>query len=868
MTAPQTLSLLVNQHVATRTAGDRLEILQALIAGPAFDPLFRGDVLRLPAEHPVYGWRCQVEDCERSKEGSWDLCHRHQIEWAALRDGGATFTSFMAAAEPFTARSWSDARPCRICPGLPAVGQWGLCVVHAKRWTNWERWTRKHGRTPLLEDWLPSQSPLPGMGKCQVLACSELADHLPLRMCSRHRTLYARQGRPGDPQIPDLRKWGLHAGQSGTAEITYGDKAAFRHWCRTAPAVFRMNGTLSLLGLRPLVKAEIQWTLFNHTQGPMEGARWQLRFVQHLAEHCRTRDATSLADLDLDQVPVNSRKIAATMLNQLRQVYFTREDTKQAGFIETAHYGVHFPYCGSRIDLVMISQTWLRDLVWDHFDTRLRNNPPRSSGMFKSIRRALAELSAYLEIQAPDGGHQPTLLTENHMIDFVADQRHRARFGLEPLGRHEGPTGKPGRKAKDGVTSSAVARILNGTRTVLRAGLDEGTTTALGLDRRFVLAVPPGGATRGKRGRPFSDDTARALANDVNLALLDERDVEDRGLQDIWEALVVTGRRCNEVIRLRLDCIGRHNNLPLLWHDQTKVGNLDEAIRIPERLVQRIEVRQAKTIDRFVQRNGRPPTPEERAALALFPRRSTNRNGHSSMSYGWFQTAFSAWVTSLELSGVPHQARHTLATKLLEAGANLTHIKRYLGQVSDAMAEHYTHIANTDPRLNDALNAVWVAGPGAAEPGLLLSSGESMTRQQAEALAIDLTRRSTPAEGGFCTFQPVVNGDACPFNMDCHNCDKFVLSGADLVYWHRKREQWRTLAERAPDPATADFLHDVFEPTARAIDGLEKALAAVDLLDEALALDLRRPQDYFGRIWNTAFRARDLHRHESEEEVA
>jgi hypothetical protein len=50
----------------------------------------------------------------------------------------------------------------------------------------------------------------------------------------------------------------------------------------------------------------------------------------------------------------------------------------------------------------------------------------------------------------------------------------------------------------------------------------------------------------------------------------------------------------------------------------------------------------------------------------------------------------------------------------------------------------------------------------------------------------------------------------------------------------------------------------VFEPTARAIDGLEKALAAVGLLDDALALDLRRPQDYFNRVWSTAFRATDL----------
>jgi len=84
------------------------------------------------------------------------------------------------------------------------------------------------------------------------------------------------------------------------------------------------------------------------------------------------------------------------------------------------------------------------------------------------------------------------------------------------------------------------------------------------------------------------------------------------------------------------------------------------------------------------------------------------------------------------------------------------------------------------------------------------------------------------------------------------------MSGADLIYWQRKREQWRLLAEGAPDDATATYLHTYFEPTARAIDGLEKALAGLGLLDDALALDLRKPQDYFHRVWSTAFRASDL----------
>jgi hypothetical protein len=134
----------------------------------------------------------------------------------------------------------------------------------------------------------------------------------------------------------------------------------------------------------------------------------------------------------------------------------------------------------------------------------------------------------------------------------------------------------------------------------------------------------------------------------------------------------------------------------------------------------------------------------------------------------------------------------------------------------------------------------------------------ALNREEAEALALDLNRRSTPADGGLCTFQAVVDGGACPWKLDCENCGKFVMTGADLLYWRRKREQWASIAERAPGNATADYLHKVFEPTASAIDGLERALAGLGLPGQALALDMRRPQDYFHRLWNVGFQASDL----------
>jgi site-specific recombinase XerC len=65
------------------------------------------------------------------------------------------------------------------------------------------------------------------------------------------------------------------------------------------------------------------------------------------------------------------------------------------------------------------------------------------------------------------------------------------------------------------------------------------------------------------------------------------------------------------------------------------------------------------------------------------------------------------------------------------------------------------------------------------------------------------------------------------------------------------REALLEAATTARDRMTITWLFD-------GGDGLERALTAMGLLDEALALDLRRPQDYFHRLWRTAFRPGDL----------
>jgi site-specific recombinase XerD len=116
--------------------------------------------------------------------------------------------------------------------------------------------------------------------------------------------------------------------------------------------------------------------------------------------------------------------------------------------------------------------------------------------------------------------------------------------------------------------------------------------------------------------------------------------------------------------------------------------------------------RRAKTLARFEDREGRQPTAAERAGMSLFPSEIRNPDYDRSVSYTRFNTTFRKWVDSLDLGPavVAHQGRHTMATNLLRAGASLAHVRRYLGHVSDRMAEHYIKVAHTD--FEDVLNAV------------------------------------------------------------------------------------------------------------------------------------------------------------------
>ncbi|MFI1868719.1 hypothetical protein [Streptomyces jumonjinensis] len=424
----------------SRTIGDRLEILTALMAAPTFDPLFRPEVICLPADHPAYGWICGVPDCERSRGPQVDYCATHNMQWRKMRAEGTSVVDFRDIATPLKVLAWHAPPDCLVCPGVPAVGRSRLCYLHKARWARHRFCAHKSGQDADFDAWLLAEHPVPGFGNCQVVVCPELAV-TPLGLCGRHLSRYKNQGLPGGAQLP--AQWGRWLSARGEpVPVSYTNEAEFRRWCHEAGTIAGMNGKVSLLGLRPLVRAEMQWLLFHHSQRTGEGGRWAVPWLQYLADHCRGQDVNSLADLDIDECRPIVRGVVKTMLRYLRLVYFGRQDTKDAGFIETDHFGVRFSNRGSHLDLSGVSQRWLRDMLWDWMADRLLNDPPRSRSPFEVSRRGCLELSAFLEAQAPGGGHTPSQLTADYMVDFVADQRHRAANGLDSLAIHSrsGPT--------------------------------------------------------------------------------------------------------------------------------------------------------------------------------------------------------------------------------------------------------------------------------------------------------------------------------------------------------------------------------------------------------------------------------------------
>ena len=364
-----------------------------------------------------------------------------------------------------------------------------------------------------------------------------------------HGSRYRRDGSPGGAALPG--SWWQRYEQLGEpVPVGYGDQAAFGRWCAAVSAQ-PWPGQVNLRGLRPLVRAEIQWGLFVHTQRARP-TRWDLGWIRSLVMTCRTLEVNSLVDFEFGAggSAAFTGAIAKEILHELRLVYFTPAQAKDAGFLETEHFGVLFPHRMSHVDLTGIPQRWLRDLTWDYIADLLRSPrcprtaspidgyPPggRRAGRLpgaggarrrpRSRRAAPRAHGAVRRRPAPPRTRGPAV---------AGDQAARRGRGHR---HHDHPVAGVQRRPQ------AAARCA-GDRRCRAAGAGPGVHHRDPAPPAPHRAGPRGGRSPTRSPAPWPTRPTWPTSPPPTTSMT-------AALRDIWETTVITGRRIGEVIKLRL----------------------------------------------------------------------------------------------------------------------------------------------------------------------------------------------------------------------------------------------------------------------------------------------------------------------------
>ncbi len=189
---------------------------------------------------------------------------------------------------------------------------------------------------------------------------------------------------------------------------------------------------------------------------------------------------------------------------------------------------------------------------------------------------------------------------------------------------------------------------------------------------------------RGLKANFIDEHLMEQIESEENLALLDP---ETRTLVLICRD---EGLRISEALTLKTDCLKKTpSGRWALVHYKSK----DKSFRaIPASRV---------VVDAIREQHGRVRERFGAACQWLFPKVSGNPDGKYPMPYGTVDTRFDAWLKRICLIDANgdaavswHQFRHTLGTRMVNAGVSGRTIREVLGHTSWQMQEHYSRIAD------------------------------------------------------------------------------------------------------------------------------------------------------------------------------
>ncbi|QNJ90042.1 tyrosine-type recombinase/integrase (plasmid) [Mycolicibacterium fluoranthenivorans] len=832
-----------------------------------FPPWLLLEPIEFPAHHATYGWACRVEGCEAtiSATRAQLLCEQHGKLFRQV-EKSTSLEEFIRGAKPFNAQSfgWALSRraDCKICGPNREAHQHDYCQRHA----NSMRLAKQHWINETT--WRQTQHPLPVFAPCLIERCvhdGELHARVgsqSYRLCRSHFHDWAQRSKSlsGTPDEHGWDKW--FSATSDGPSVTPVDR----------------RGQLSVANLPISLQREIRYAIHRHANTARR-THWRPTALQKIVDILAQAGLESVTDPRVLELATNfergsmERRILLDLPVATRSLMITEGTAKAAGWFDPIIVGSS-PFPGTQgaknrrapWDLTAVSQRWLRDLLWDYLrDEALKPNGKRPGrGTVHRRLSAVVVLSYILRHIRDDHGDDPGLLADNdaRAVKEIWDLWFREQIPL-PFGANDD-------SREPSVLNELSRHVhMSSIRIVLRHSRERRRTPPE-MDL-FILNLPEySRPPRNPRPRPLTYGDFQLLVSPDSIASLENADREDVGLADMWLSQAFQGGRIGETLQLRLGCVGLVGNAqPYMWRDISKINVVDYGmpcyLPVYDRLLQRQQKTRAKLrrryADQLAELDARGQTTLEAQwdrEMPLFPGAVQNPDLVLEVSQSSFRTVWTEWFESLGLKGITtHQTRATLATSLLNNGAPAALVRQLLGHFSQESLAHYANYSNDS--MTRHLQQVWAAGPGMDKPGTILLRPTDVNADDAAAAAARIDLTVIPVEHGLCRYGPVVGGANCPYEKNCSNgpqgvCEHFVLTGADLAYWERKRDVAYHFAEGAPTDEARDYILSQWHDWEPVLTALREAIDELGLLEEAERLDLRAPvHDYFGPLFSSGW---------------
>ncbi|PXX06364.1 tyrosine-type recombinase/integrase [Mycolicibacterium moriokaense] len=670
----------------------------------------------------------------------------------------------------------------------------GLCTPHYNQWLGARR--RHTGLD--FEEWL-STAPLPQVEAAEpcVVASCELERLRRGRLCYYHYNKYLREHPQRSAtewaatQTPFLHEQHFSLAPLGPTlrlEVLYGLQQRDARGCRINPAL-----------VRRLVKCVAPLPSLTTVSGGRRAWAASLTSSKYL---------NSLLIGLLHEVHVGH--------NQMLGVKPTDNEVWDSGLIKLSPEFGTDPYrYGQTLDFTTISQPWLRTVF---LEWARRTNPSRDR--LKEAVKATEIASTTLQRRA-GSGHDPEALGFGDVDAIVKAMREL-------------------RKADGAPCSYSYRRALNGSFFAL---IEFGRQAGL-MDR------VPGGFTRHRShiipGSPCGDDEpGRAIPEPV-IAQLDAHlsslgdDFPYRGwtraqikhmLRTAYVVLRDTGRRPDEVCRLRLDCLHDDDGDVLIW-DNFKRRRFNR--RLPITSATADDIRDWR--DTRGQLMLRPAS-----ADYLFPTRGSSGGRDSStphLTTADLSTALRTWVRSIpeihsDTTGkdakplpfdrsriYPYAFRHSYAQRHADAGVDVDVLKELMDHRSVDTTTGYYKV--TIKRKRDAVNSIrHLVIDRAGEP----APAPAATVYELRSVAVPFGNCIEPSN-------VKAGGQACPIRFQCSGCGFYRPDPSYLVAIDQHINSLKAEGETAIAMGADDFVIRNFTDQIEAYDRVRTTMReALEKLD-------------------------------------